>query len=92
MSRPISEVFRVAVDRYYAQVGSKFTLKGAYDEMIRTFSVKSRSISESNDVIHVPKTPTLKMVLPTDTQFRYWFGRSQDIMDVKRRGLGQILR
>jgi hypothetical protein len=33
----IRRVFRVAVDRYYAQVGSKFTLKGAYDEMIRTF-------------------------------------------------------
>ena len=84
----IRRVFRVAVDRYYAQVGSKFTLKGAYDEMIRTFFCEKRIDPESNDVIHVPQDAYAQDGLPTDTQFRYWFGRDQDILDVKRRRVG----
>ena len=56
--------------------------------MIRTFFCEKRIDPESNDVIHVPQDAYAQDGLPTDTQFRYWFGRDQDIMDVKRRRVG----
>lgn len=84
----IRKVFRVAIDRYYAEVGSKFTLKGAYDEMIRKFFCERRIDPESGDVIHVPREAYAQAGLPTHTQFRYWFEKDQDTLDVKRRRVG----
>lgn len=84
----IRQVFRVAIDRYYAEVGSKFTLKGAYDEMVRTFFSERRLDPESGEIVHVPHADYAQDGLPTVTQFRYWFEKDQDTLDVKRRRLG----
>ncbi|MDD5708540.1 MAG: DDE-type integrase/transposase/recombinase [Kiritimatiellae bacterium] len=82
------KVFRVAIDRYYGEKGSKFTLKGAYDEMVRTFFSEKRIDPESGSIIHIPKSDYAEDGFPTVTQFRYWFGKTQDTLDVKRRRLG----
>jgi hypothetical protein len=84
----IRQVFRVAIDRYYAEVGSKFTMKGAYDEMVRTFFSERRLDPESGEIVHVPHADYAQDGLPTVTQFRYWFEKDQDILDVKRRRVG----
>lgn len=56
--------------------------------MIRTFFCEKRIDPESGDVIHVPQADYAQDGLPTDTQFRYWFERDQDTLDVKRRRVG----
>lgn len=82
------KVFRVAIDRFYAERGSKFTKKGAYEEMIRTFFTDKCIDPESGGVIHVPKGDYEQDGFPTLAQFYYWFGKGQDVLDVKRRRIG----
>jgi hypothetical protein len=82
------QVFQVAIDRYYAEKGSKFTLKGAYDEMIRAFFSEKRIDPESGEIIHIPKGDYVEDGFPTTTQFRYWFDKGENTLDVKRRRVG----
>jgi putative transposase len=58
----IRQIFRVAVDRYYAESGSKFTLKGAYSEMIRTFFSERRIDPDLGEVFILPWPPMLRTV------------------------------
>ncbi len=82
------KVFHVAIDRYYAEQGSKFTLKGAFDQMIRTFFTEKRIDHESGEIIHIPKDEYAEEGFPTVTQFRYWFDKEQNALEVKRRRVG----
>ena len=81
-------VFRVAIDRYYAQEKSKFTLQGAYDEMIRTFFSEKRIDPETGKVVHIPKNEYAADGFPTAAQFRYWSDKGENALDVKRRRVG----
>lgn len=84
----IRKTFQVAVDRYYAEKGDKFTLKGAYDEMIRTFFCDKSIDPESGQIVHVPQAAYADAGMPSVTQFRYWFDRDHNTFDVKRRRIG----
>lgn len=83
----IRNVMRVAVSRYYAG-SEKFTLKGAYDEMIRIFFVERRRSIDWDGVIHAPKEAFVNAGFPTYTQFEYWFKKDQDALKVKRSRVG----
>ena len=88
VTKDMRQVFRVAIDRYYAEKNSKFTLKGAYDEMIRTFFSEKRIDPESGAIIHLAKGDFADAGFPTVTQFRYWFDKGHDTLDVKRNRVG----
>jgi transposase InsO family protein len=81
-------IFSVAISRYYAQKGSKFTLDGAYDEMIRTFFCERVVDPETGQVIHRRDVTSDQNGPPSRGQFRYWYEKEHDTLAIKRRRVG----
>lgn len=82
----IRQVFRVAVARYYTtQV--KFTLRGAYDQMIKDFFCDRTIDPETGRVIHAPNGEVLASGFPSFGQFNYWLEQDHDRLDIKRERL-----
>lgn len=82
----IRKVFRVAVTRYYAtQV--KFTLKGAYDQMIKEFFCERTIDLDTGRVSHAPNADVLTSGFPSFVQFNYWLEKDHDRLDIKRERL-----
>lgn len=86
-------VFSVAHDRYYASTKKgKYTLRGAYDQMIReSFSVASID-PDTGRVVHLRKEEIEKQGgMPTFEQFQYWSNKDHLRLEVKRKRLGAKL-
>jgi hypothetical protein len=82
----IRKVFRVAVARYYTSQ-TKFTLRGAYDQMITDFYCERTIDSRTGRVTHgSTEVGTVKGV-PSFGQFNYWLGQDHDRLDIKRERL-----
>jgi len=82
----IRQVFRVAVARYYTtQV--KFTLRGAYDQMIKDFFCDRTIDPETGRVTHAPNGYVLASGFPSFGQFNYWLEQDHDRLDIKRERL-----
>lgn len=82
----IRQVFRVAVTRYYA-TQAKFTLKGAYDQMIKEFFCDRSIDPETGRVRHAASAATLSSGPPSFVQFNYWLEKDHDRLDIKRERL-----
>jgi hypothetical protein len=87
VSADMRKVFSVAVSRFYVS-NSKFTLQGAYDEMIRKFFCNREIDYESGRVIHLPKPEVATSGFPTYGQFSYWLGQDHNRPDIKRKRVG----
>lgn len=82
----IRQVFRVAVTRYYTtQV--KFTLRGAYDQMIKDFFCERTIDPETNRITHAPNGNVLASGFPSFSQFNYWLEQDHDRLEIKRERL-----
>lgn len=82
----IRKIFRVAVARYYTtQV--KFTLRGAYDQMIKDFFCERRIDPDTGRVTHAPNGDVLASGFPSFGQFNYWLEQDHDRLDIKRERL-----
>jgi hypothetical protein len=86
ISEDIRKIFRVAVSRYYV-MQVKFTLRGAYDQMIKNFFCERTINPETGIVTHSPNTDVTATGFPTFGQFSYWLGQDNDRLDIKRRRL-----
>lgn len=82
----IRKVFRVAVARYYT-TQKKFTLRGAYDEMIKNFFFERLIDPVTGRVTHAENAEVSKSGVPSFGQFSYWFEKDNDRLDVKRERL-----
>lgn len=82
----IRKVFRVAVGRYYA-TQSKFTLRGAYDQMIADFYCERTIDSRTGRVTHQSTEVGASMGVPSFGQFSYWLEQDHDRLYVKRERL-----
>jgi hypothetical protein len=79
------QVFRVAVARYYtAQV--KYSLRGAYDQMIKDFFCERTIDLETGRVIHAPNA-AVSEGFPSFGQFKYWLEKDHNRLDIKRERL-----
>lgn len=86
-------VFSVAHDRYYASTKKgKYTLRGAYDQMIReSFSVASIG-PDTGRVVHLRKEEIEKQGgIPSFEQFQYWSNKDHLRLEDKRKRLGAKL-
>jgi len=82
----IRQVFRVAVARYYTtQV--KFTLRGAYDQMIKDFFCERTIDPGTGRVTHAPSSDVSVSGFPSFGQFNYWLEKDNDRLDIKRERL-----
>ncbi len=82
----IRKIFRVAVARYYTtQV--KFTLRGAYDQMIKDFFCERKIDPDTGRVTHAPNGDVLASGFPSFGQFSYWLEQDHDRLDIKRERL-----
>lgn len=82
----IRKIFRVAVARYYTtQV--KFTLRGAYDQMIKDFFCERTIDPHNGRVTHAPNGDVLTSGFPSFGQFNYWLEQDHDRLDIKRERL-----
>lgn len=78
------KIFRVAVARYYVtQV--KFTLRGAYDQMIKDFFCERTINPETGGVTHSPNVDMAAIGFPTFGQFNYWLEQDNDRLEIKRK-------
>ncbi|NNM69963.1 MAG: DDE-type integrase/transposase/recombinase [Gallionella sp.] len=82
----IRQVFRVAVARYYT-TQIKFTLRGAYDQMIKDFFCERTIDPETNRITHAPNVNVLASGFPSFSQFNYWLEQDHDRLDIKRERL-----
>jgi hypothetical protein len=82
----IRKIFRVAVARYYTtQV--KFTLREAYDQMIKDFFCERTIDLDTSRVTHAPNGDVLASSFPSFGQFNYWLEQDRDRLDIKRERL-----
>ena len=82
----LRQVFRVAVERYYTtQV--KFTLRGAYDQMIKDFFCDRSIDIETGRVCHTQSANVSASGFPSFGQFNYWLEQDHDRLDIKRERL-----
>lgn len=86
ITEDIRKVFRVAVTRFYA-TQSKFTLRGAYDQMIKDFFCERTINPETGGVTHSPNVDMAATGFPTFGQFNYWLEQDNDRLDIKRKRL-----
>ena len=86
VSDEIRRVMKVSVSRFYAKE-KKFTLKGAYDEMIREFFYEKEIDSKSNIISYSPKQAYIEKGVPSFDQFKYWYNKDNNQLDVKRKRL-----
>lgn len=77
------KVFMLSVDRYFA-TDDKFTLRGAYDQMIKDFFSDRRLDLETGRVLFGPDGQ-IAAGYPTLTQFTYWYRKQRDELAVTRR-------
>lgn len=82
----IRQIFRVAVARYYT-TQAKFTLQGAYDQMIKDFFCERTIDPETNRIIHAPNSNVLESGFPSFSQFNYWLEQDHDRLEIKRERL-----
>lgn len=82
----IRKVFRVAVARFYTtQV--KFTLRGAYDQMIKDFFCERTIDQVTGRVMHAPHSGISASGFPSFGQFNYWLEQDNDRLEIKRERL-----
>jgi len=86
ITKDIRKVFRVAVDRYYVSQ-SKFTLRGAYDQMIKDFFCNRIIDTETDRVMHTHNSDVSTSGFPSFGQFNYWFNRDNERLEIKRKRL-----
>ncbi|MBN8777899.1 MAG: hypothetical protein J0H13_14745, partial [Thiomonas arsenitoxydans] len=82
----IRKIFRVAVARYYT-TQAKFTLRGAYDQMIKDFFCERTIDPGAGRVTHTPNGTVLANGFPSFGQFNYWLEQDHDRLDIKRERL-----
>jgi hypothetical protein len=86
VTEDIRKVFRVAIARYYV-TQAKFTLIGAYDQMIKDFFCERTIDPETGCVTHTPKAVDKTSGVPTFGQFNYWLEQDNDRLEVSRERL-----
>jgi len=86
ITEDIRKVFRVAVTRFYA-TQSKFTLRGAYDQMIKDFFCERTIEPDSGRVTHRPNINSATQGFPSFGQFNYWLEQDNDRLEIKRERL-----
>jgi hypothetical protein len=86
VTEDIRKVFRVAIARYYV-TQTKFTLIGAYDQMIKDFFCERTIDPETSCVTHMPKAVAKTSGFPTFGQFNYWLEQDNDRLEVRRERL-----
>lgn len=79
-------IFRVAVARYYT-TQRKFTLQGAYDEMIKDFFTNRTLEINTGQSTPTPGAKGSSSEVPSFGQFNYWLGKDQDRLEIKRERL-----
>ncbi len=84
VTEEIRQVFRVSVTRYYA-TQTKFTLRGAYDQMIADFFCDHTIDHESGLVTHSQNVDMAVRGFPSFWQFSYWLEQDNDRLDIKRK-------
>ncbi|SBP86588.1 MULTISPECIES: Mu transposase C-terminal domain-containing protein [Thiomonas] len=82
----IRKIFRVAVARYYT-TQTKFTLRGAYDQMIKDFFCERTIDPGTGRVTHAPNGAASASGFPSFGQFNYWLEQDHDRLDIKRERL-----
>lgn len=80
------QVFRVAVARYFT-TQIKFTLRGAYDQMIKDFFCTRTIDPDTGRVTHAPNTAMAASGFPSFGQFSYWLEKDHDRLEIKRKRL-----
>lgn len=83
VTEDIRKIFRVAVARYYV-TNKKFTLRGAYDQMITDFFCERSIDPETSRVTHIPNAYVSISGFPSFGQFLYWLEQDVDRLDIKR--------
>lgn len=78
-------IFRLAITRYYA-IDARFTLQGAYEQMIKDFFCDRVSDANTGQVTH-QDGHFAEAGFPTVGQFSYWFRKEQDELNIKRKRL-----
>lgn len=86
VTEDLRKVFRVAVARYYT-TQIKFTLRGAYDQMIKDFFCERTVDVETGRVVHKPSANYSISGLPSFGQFNYWLEEDHDRLEIKRERL-----
>lgn len=86
VSEEMRKIFRVGVTRYYV-MQSKFTLRGAYDQMIKDFFCERIINPETGVITHSHNDETATAGFPTFGQFNYWLEQDNDRLDIKRKRL-----
>lgn len=86
VTEDIRKVFRVAVARFYT-TDKKFTLRGAYDQMIKDFFCERTIDIEAGRVAHIPNADISTQGFPSIGQFNYWLEQDNDRLEIKRERL-----
>lgn len=82
----IRKIFRVAVVRYY-MTQNKFTLQGAYDQMIKDFFCDRTIDPDTGCVVHSASEDISDTGFPSFGQFNYWLEQDHDRLHIKRERL-----
>lgn len=86
VSQEIRRVFNLGVSRTYVTKG-KFSLRRAYDQMIKDFFCQKTIDPESGRINHHTNQEFEEVGLPTFGQFSYWYSRDHNRLEVKRKRL-----
>ncbi len=86
VTEDLRRIFRVAVARYYVSQ-AKFTLRGAYDQMIKDFFCERNTDAETGLVAHHPNSDVSINGFPSFGQFNYWLEQDGDRLEIKRERL-----
>lgn len=83
----LKKFFRIAISRRYAQKGKRFSLAGAFDDMITDY-FSDATFDELDDELVLLKQQYRKTGPPTYDQFYYWMIKEADVLSIKRSRVG----
>jgi hypothetical protein len=83
----LKKLFRIAIQRRIAQLGGRFSLAAAYEDMVKDF-FSDVVIDENDEEIVLLQKQYRESGPPTYTQFYYWMSREADLLDIRRKRLG----
>lgn len=83
----LKEIFRIAVQRKYARINGRFSISAAYDDMIKEF-FSDVIVDENDEEIVSLQRQYQESGPPTYTQFYYWMTQEVDVLNIRRKRVG----
>lgn len=87
LSTDIEKIFEIGLRRFYA-MNRKNSMVAAYKAMKDDFFVDKVIDEDTGEIRYVTKPEFVKTGYPSLRQFRYWYSKRDDILQIRRRRVG----